>query len=47
MRFYTNTHPYYCGIDLHTRTLYACIIDDNGKVLIHKQISDDADKLEL
>ena len=27
MRFYTNSHPYYCGIDLHARTLYVCILD--------------------
>jgi hypothetical protein len=22
MRFYTNQHRYYCGIDLHARTMY-------------------------
>ena len=25
MRFYTNTHRFYCGIDLHTRTLSLCV----------------------
>jgi hypothetical protein len=24
MRFYTKQHPFYCGIDLHARTLYVC-----------------------
>ena len=38
MRFYTNLHPYYCGIDLHPRTLYVCIIDDKGETLVHKEI---------
>ncbi|MCP4338528.1 MAG: IS110 family transposase, partial [Desulfobulbaceae bacterium] len=38
MRFYTNSHPYYCGIDLHARTLYVCIIDDKSDTLIHKEI---------
>ena len=38
MRFYTNLHPYYCGIDLHARTLYVCIIDDKGETLVHKEI---------
>jgi len=38
MRFYTNSHPYYCGIDLHARTLYVCIIDDKGDTLVHKEI---------
>ena len=46
MRFYNNTHPFYCGIDLHARSLYVCIIDQAGKVLIHKEIPDDANKLE-
>lgn len=23
MRFYTKQHPFYCGIDLHARTMYA------------------------
>ena len=38
MRFYTNSHPYYCGIDLHARTLYVCIIDDKGETLVHREI---------
>ena len=27
MRFYNQQHKYYCGIDLHTRKMYVCIID--------------------
>lgn len=38
MRFYTETRPYYCGIDLHARTLYICIVDHNGNNLYHKEI---------
>ncbi|MGI9294725.1 MAG: hypothetical protein ACR2PS_12145, partial [Pseudomonadales bacterium] len=38
MRFYTNLHPYYCGIDLHARTLYVCIIDETGDTVVHKEI---------
>jgi hypothetical protein len=26
MRFYTGQHQYYCGIDLHARTMYVCIL---------------------
>ena len=26
MRFYTNQHPLYCGIDLHARSMYLCIL---------------------
>lgn len=45
MNFYNNTHPYYCGIDLHARILYVCIIDQAGKVCVHQEISADAKKL--
>jgi len=45
MNFYNNTHPYYCGIDLHARLLYVCIIDQDGKTLVHKEISADPNKL--
>jgi transposase len=39
MRFYNNLHQYYCGIDLHTRTMYVCILDQQGHKLQHKNIS--------
>ena len=38
MRFYTNQHQYYCGIDLHTKNMYVCILDQAGKILVHKNI---------
>lgn len=38
MRFYKNQHRYYCGIDLHAKTMYVCIIDTSGKVLAHRNI---------
>ena len=41
MRFYTNQHQFYCGIDLHARTMYVCIIDDEGKILVHKNLPTD------
>ena len=45
MNFYNNTHPYYCGIDLHARSLYVCIIDQDGNTCVHKEISADPTKL--
>ncbi|RQW06633.1 IS110 family transposase [candidate division KSB1 bacterium] len=39
MKFYTNQHRYTCGIDLHARSLYVCILDDTGQTVVHKQIS--------
>ena len=38
MRFYTNTHAHYCGIDLHAKTMYLCILDREGQILLHKNI---------
>jgi hypothetical protein len=43
MRFYTTQHPYYCGIDLHARTMYLCILDQRGEVLVHRNMKTDPD----
>ena len=39
MRFYKNRHQYYCGIDLHAKTMYVCVIDSEGKVVKHRNIA--------
>ncbi len=36
MRFYTTQHRYYCGIDLHARHMYLCVLDAEGKVRLHR-----------
>jgi transposase len=36
MRFYTHTHKHYCGIDLHARSMYLCILDAQGEILLHR-----------
>jgi predicted NBD/HSP70 family sugar kinase len=38
MRFYTCSHRYYCGIDLHARSMYVCVLDGTGQVLVHQNI---------
>src|SRR6266853_2250344 len=38
MRFYTKQHPFYCGIDLHARTMYVCILDQAGETLLHRNM---------
>lgn len=38
MRFYTGQHEYYCGVDLHARTLYLCVLDSTGTVRLHKRL---------
>jgi transposase len=36
MRFYTNQHQFYCGIDLHARSMYVCIVSQDGEILLHR-----------
>jgi hypothetical protein len=43
MRFYTTPHPLSCGIDLHARTMYICILDQGGEVLVHRHMKTDPD----
>jgi transposase len=38
MKFYTQQHRYYCGIDLHARSMFICILDQSGKVLVHQNL---------
>lgn len=44
MKVYNKQHPYYCGIDLHARTMYVCILDDTGRKVFHKNIPCDPDR---
>lgn len=34
MKFYTKLHDFYCGIDLHARILYVCILNDKGEKVV-------------
>ena len=38
MRFYTQQHQFYCGIDLHARTMYLCILHQAGEILVHRNM---------
>ena len=33
MRFYDRQHRFYCGVDLHARTLALCVLDAQGQVV--------------
>ena len=41
MRFYTKQYKYYCGIDLHAKAMYVCIMNQEGEILQHKNIHTD------
>jgi transposase len=38
MRFYTKQHQFYCGIDLHARTMYVCILNQEGEIMLHRNM---------
>ena len=40
MRFYqTRPHQhFFCGIDLHTKAMYLCLLDQHGTIVLHKNI---------
>ena len=39
MRYYTRNHPFYCGIDLHARSMHVCILDHDGNVVVDQGIA--------
>jgi transposase len=38
MRFYTKQHHAYCGIDLHARSMYVCILNQDGDLMLHRNM---------
>ena len=43
MRFYTKQHKFYCGIDLHARQMYLCVLDQTGEIRLHLNINTDSE----
>jgi hypothetical protein len=39
MRFYTTQHKAYGGIDLHARTMYVCLLNQGGEILVHRTMT--------
>ena len=39
MKFYTKIHKSYCGIDLHAKKMFLCILDGEGTILLHRNIN--------
>ena len=39
VRFYTNQHPFYCGIDLHARSMSVRIMSHDGKIVRHRNLT--------
>ncbi len=40
VKYYTSTTEFNCGIDLHARQMYVCLMDRQGKKLVHTNVKD-------
>jgi transposase len=38
MRYHQSTTSFNCGIDLHARSMYVCVVDRQGNVVLHQNI---------
>jgi transposase len=38
MRFYTKQHQFYCGLDWHARSMYLCVLHQEGDILLHRHM---------
>ena len=43
MRCYTGQHRFYCGVDLHARTIYTHVLAADGKTAFEKDLPTDPD----
>ena len=41
MRFYDKAHKHTCGIDLHARSMYICVLDEHDQVVLHRDFPTD------
>jgi len=44
-RCYTGRHRFYCGVDLHARSLFVCVLDQDGQVRFHQNLAAEPDQL--
>jgi len=45
MNFYTKQHEFYCGIDLHAKRMYVCIVRQDGEVVFHRNLKTQPEEL--
>ena len=46
MRFYREQRRCYCGIDLHASKMYVCVLDDQGNVVLHRNMRAEPEPLK-
>ena len=47
MHFYEKHHQFYCGVDLHARSMYLCTQDEHGTVLFHRKMPTNREAFEI
>ena len=45
MQYYINKHRHTCGVDLHGKNLYLCMLDPDRRILLHRRVPCDAERL--
>ncbi len=38
MRLYSGSHQFSCGVDLHARSMYVCVLDRAGEAVLHRNL---------
>ena len=46
MRYAQINSKYVCGIDLHARKMYACVMNEKGEILFHRNMRTDFDQFK-
>ena len=46
MRYAQINSKYVCGIDLHAREMYACVMNKQGEILFHRNMRTDFDQFK-
>ena len=41
---YNQPHKFYCGVDLHARTMFTHVLDDKSKTVFEKDLPADSDE---
>jgi transposase len=44
MRFYSGQHRFYCGVDLHTRTLSLCVVDNTSAIVLEATMAPEPER---
>ena len=41
MKFYTEWHRHYSGVNLHTKVMYLCVMNEAGEIVLHRDMKTD------